>query len=129
VSRRASRGSESRSGGHDQATHQTHPMDSLRAELRRLQSYGLGTALRNVVWHADPDAGREAEVLDDVIFVYVLDLPAARRALIHEVLHHALVESRKPYLDVINALLARANTETYAREERLVERLLDLLDR
>lgn len=98
----------------------------LCADLSRLQSYGLGLGLR-AVWIPDASAKVDAEVLGDAIRIYVTDHEEARKALLHEVIHREVVEARKPLLRALNALLQDINSQVYQAEERLVERLLELI--
>ncbi len=101
---------------------------SLRSELRRLQAYGLGTQLRDVVWGWIGSEGKAGEVVDNMVYVYCRNREAAVQVLRHEVLHYELAVSRKPLVDVINALLGRANEEVYQKEERIIDRLLALIE-
>ncbi len=99
----------------------------LRAELHRFQDLGLGRSLRKVVWQWNGSIDKEAEVVGDVVFVYVRDREAAVQALRHEVLHFEIASCQQPFVELINRILAGINQQAYRLTEALTEKLSNLI--
>ncbi len=100
----------------------------LEEELRRLQALGFGVALSTVHWIPGARIDIEAEVADGVINVYVADPAAAIHAVQHEVLDYELSMCCRPYVALVNAILAVTKEDAYRAKERLAEALSKLLD-
>jgi len=101
--------------------------DRLNEELRRLQSLlKLGYDLK-AIWTPKQHSELDGEVRGNIIHIYSESLDEALMSLRHEFLDFAISETVQPYEEVTNALIALLNKQAYARKERLVEKLADLL--
>lgn len=100
----------------------------LEADLRRSQDRGLGEGLRRVVWAPLGRRDIEGEVKADVVLVYANRLQAARRVLVHEVVHHGVGHAQEPYIQLANALVQLVNRTAHARAEKLCNALEEMLD-
>ncbi len=99
----------------------------LEEELRRLHALGFGLALSAVRWIPGGRTDVEAEVADSVIIVYVVEHQAAIHAVRHEIFDYELSMCCRPYVALVNALLAVTNEDAYRAKERLAEALGQLL--
>lgn len=99
----------------------------LHEELRRLQTLGLGVALRKIVWTPGARADIEAEVADGIIRVYVAEPEAAINAVQHEILDYEISMCCRPYAALVNAILAVTKEDAYRTKEQLAEKLKKLL--
>jgi len=99
----------------------------LEEELHRWQALGLGVALRNIVCSLDTRTDIEAEVVDATIMVYVAEPDAAIDAVRHEILDYEVSMCCRPYVALVNAILAVTKEDAYRTKERLVEKLSKLL--
>ncbi len=99
----------------------------LEEELDRWQAAGLGIALRKIVWSPGARTDIEAEVAVGTIKVYVTEPEAAINAVRHEILDYEISVCCRPYVALVNAILAITKEDAYGRKEQLVEKLSKLL--
>jgi len=104
-----------------------HIVARLEQELHRWQALGLGVALRTIVWSPGARTDIEAEVVDATIMVYVAEPDAAINAVRHEILEFEISMCCRPYVALVNAILAVTKEDAYRTKERLVEKLSKLL--
>ena len=76
-----------------------------------------------------PDSSESSgEVIDRTIYIYEEDEARALDTLRHEFIEYILsTELETPYKRIINKLITAFEEEMYARKERLVERLRELI--
>jgi len=79
------------------------------------------------VWLPDSHSKLSGEVKGDQIRVYEVDEEKALETLKHEFLDYLISKSAEPYEKVTNLLIKMVNDEGYARKEKLVEALSQLL--
>ena len=105
----------------------------LESELERLKrALDLGHEL-NVKWL--PGCTRRSngrrlsgEVLGETIYIYDETEPKALRTLKHEFIEYVLAsEFTAPYMRMINKLISAFEDEAYARKERVVKKLSDVI--
>jgi hypothetical protein len=99
----------------------------LEEEFHRWQALGLGVGLRKIVWTPGARTDIDAEVADGSIRVYVAEPEAAINAVRHEVLDYEISICCRPYVALVNAILAVAKEDAYRSKEQLVEKLSKLL--
>lgn len=100
---------------------------TLEQALRKLQiMLGLGLDLR-VEWHPSPQHALSGEVRNQILYVYEVTEDKAMMTLYHEVVDYHISQAIMPYQQVTNALIKMWNQEAYARKERIVEALVNLI--
>jgi hypothetical protein len=86
---------------------------------------GLGWELK-VVW--TPQEGQLAgEVDGDTIYIYEQDYDKALEVLAHEFIEYIILQTQKPYIQLINALIRNINDKAYRRRDKVAEALSKLL--
>lgn len=99
----------------------------LETELERLKRIlKLGYELK-VRWIPNNNSKISGEVRGDYIFVYDEDEQVALETLKHEFVDYTISKVVEPYKEVTNRLITLINEIAYARKERLVEMLTQLI--
>jgi len=101
--------------------------ESLDAELARLKRRSGTGEDYEVRWIPRTESAKEGEVVGNTIYVYSIDYECAVRTLQHEFLDAMVSDAARPYLDMVNALLAVLSGAAYGRKERTVESLARML--
>jgi hypothetical protein len=101
--------------------------DKLGSALQDLkQRLGIGYEL-DVKWLPDENAKLSGEVKGTCICIYEVNEEKALETLKHEFLDYLISKSIEPYEKVANLMIRMVNDEGYARKEKLVEALSQLL--
>ena len=96
-------------------------------ELERLkQKLGAGHEL-TVKWLPGKKLEISGEVKGECIYVYVEKEQKALETVKHEFLDYLISKTIEPYQKIANKLIGLINDEAYARKEKLVEILADLI--
>jgi len=99
----------------------------LSEELKKLQRLlNQGYELR-VVWTPKQDSNLDGEVKGDTIYIYSSSFEGALKTLRHEFLDVIISGMIEPYKQVANSLIVLVNKQAYAKKEKLVEALANLL--
>lgn len=109
--------------------------NALEQELSSLQRItGQGSTLR-IRWEPRAESRLEGEVRDDTIWIYSGSREKAIETLRHEFLDWLVVQSLRPYEQLINIQRAALNAVfkhlqdvVYVEKEKLIETLMKLLD-
>ena len=113
-------------------TVKAHPViiklhNTLAEELERLKNLlGVGHEL-TVEWLPGQNEKLSGEVKGHCIYVYDKDEKSALETLKHEFLDYLISRVVEPYEKVANLMIRMVNDEGYARKEKLVEALSQLL--
>ncbi len=99
----------------------------LEEELQRWQALGLGVTLRTIVWSPGARTDIEAEVAEATIRVYVAEPEAAINVVRHEILDYEISMCCRPYMALVNAMLAVTKENAYRKKEELAEKLIKLV--
>ena len=102
--------------------------EELEEELERLKKkLGLGYELQ-VSWVPDKNSALSGEVKGETIFIYEEKHEKALETLKHEFLDYSISRIIEPYKKVTNKLIMLINEEAYLRKEKLIEKLLQLIE-
>ena len=103
-------------------------LSRLRGDLAFLKQKFQAAQELKLKWLPDSTKSKSGEVIGGTIYVYEEDEATALDTLRHEFIEYILsTELETPYKRIINKLITAFEEEMYARKERLVERLRELI--
>lgn len=101
----------------------------LEQELERLKKVlNRGHGLK-VKWMPRNDGNLSGEVKGEHIFIYEDEVEVALETLKHEFMDYVVSEVIEPYMQVTNKLISLLNERAYQQKERLVHKLVGLIQK